>query len=155
MVVAEVPVDRLWSFLDELRSTGANGNLGIPAQRPLDDEVKSIARTALSSNKGAGWAAKLFEACTLQELPATVTDFLRQVYAKFPKPPDPPPISKEAGTSTSSSSSPSPAAGGVAGAAVGAAAEAEEGTGTQAPAAVGVDGKPRPPTKIDGKKARR
>ncbi|MCZ2441318.1 MAG: ATP-dependent endonuclease, partial [Burkholderiales bacterium] len=42
----------------------------------------------LDGSKGAGWAARLFEGSTVAELPPTVTGFLKQVYAAFPKPAD-------------------------------------------------------------------
>jgi len=50
---------------------------GIPEQRPGDDGVRAIAKQALLSNKGAGWAARLFEECGVAELPATVVGFLK------------------------------------------------------------------------------
>jgi putative ATP-dependent endonuclease of OLD family len=82
--------NRLWTFLSGLLATGENGNVGIPQQRPSDDEVKEIARKALSSNKGADWAARLFEDCAVDELPVTVLGFLTQVYGCFPKPAESP-----------------------------------------------------------------
>lgn len=88
LVVNEMPVDRLWSFLDDLRLSGDNGNFLIPAARPVDVEVKKLVLSVLKSNKGAGWAARLFEGSAVNELPATVTGFLTQVYAAFPKPAD-------------------------------------------------------------------
>ncbi|MFA4987539.1 MAG: AAA family ATPase [Candidatus Brocadiia bacterium] len=86
LIVSEMPADRLWSFLDDLRSSGDNGSFAIPAARPADADLKMLARSALKSNKGAGWAARLFEGSTVVELPTTVTSFLKQVYAAFPKP---------------------------------------------------------------------
>lgn len=86
LVVEEMPVDRLWTFLSELRDSGESTKLAIPAARPSDDEVKSICKAALCGGKGAGWAARLFESCALAELPPTVTAFLTQIYAAFPKP---------------------------------------------------------------------
>jgi len=87
LVVAEVPTDRLWSFLSALKANDANGNLAIPDARPSDDAVRALARDAFGGNKGAGWAARLFEECELHELPATVTAFLASVFALFPPPP--------------------------------------------------------------------
>lgn len=87
LVVAEVPVDRLWMFLSELKATDEHGNVGIPDARPDEDVVKALAREALGGNKGAGWSARLFEQCEFQELPATVTNFLASVFASFPPPP--------------------------------------------------------------------
>lgn len=86
LVVTEVPVDRLWSFLSGLKANDENGNVAIPDDRPSDDGVKSIAKEALGGNKGAGWSARLFEECELHELPATATEFLASVYALFPPP---------------------------------------------------------------------
>jgi hypothetical protein len=68
-----VPLDRLWSFLSALKANDENGNLAIPDARPNDDALKALAKEALGGNKGAGWAARLFEECELHELPATVT----------------------------------------------------------------------------------
>lgn len=91
LVIAEVPVARLWAFLDDLRQSGDNGNFMIPAARPDDDEVRKLAMSALKGNKGAGWAARLFDGCAVGELPVTVTAFLAKVYAYFPKPAEAPP----------------------------------------------------------------
>jgi putative ATP-dependent endonuclease of OLD family len=88
LIVSEMSLDRLWAFLEDLRESGDNGNFGIPAARPADADLKKLARSALQSSKGAGWAARLFEGSTVAELPATVTGFLKQVYAAFPKPAD-------------------------------------------------------------------
>lgn len=84
LVVSEVPVDRLWTFLSNLKSNDENGSVAIPADRPSSDEIKAIAKEALGSNKGAGWSARLFEECELHELPVTVVDFLASVFALFP-----------------------------------------------------------------------
>ena len=87
LIVAEVPVDRLWAFLSGLKANDENGNISIPDTRPPDETIKAIAREALGgSNKGAGWSARLFEECELQELPVTVTKFLASVFALFPPP---------------------------------------------------------------------
>jgi putative ATP-dependent endonuclease of OLD family len=88
LVVAEVPVDRQWSFLDDLRETGDCGNFVIPTARPDDDVVRGLVMTALKGHKGAGWAARLLDGCEVHELPATVTAFLAPIYAAFPKPVD-------------------------------------------------------------------
>jgi putative ATP-dependent endonuclease of the OLD family len=88
LVVNEMHADRLWSFLDELRTSGDNGNFTIPATRPEDADLKKLARSALESSKGAGWAARLFEGCTAAELPVSVASFLTNVYAAFPRPVD-------------------------------------------------------------------
>lgn len=86
LVSAEVPVDRLWSFLSTLKANDENGNVSIPDDRPADEVIRNLAKEALGSNKGAGWSARLFEECELHELPVTVTTFLASVYALFPPP---------------------------------------------------------------------
>ncbi|MGE0468193.1 MAG: ATP-dependent endonuclease [Nitrospira sp.] len=91
LVAEEVPLDRQWTFLAELRDSDESGNVLIPAARPADDDLKKLTKSALASGKGAGWAARLFESCALQELPVSAVDFLSQVYAVFPKPPEPSP----------------------------------------------------------------
>lgn len=87
LLVAEVPVDRLWSFLANLKANGEHGNIAIPDARPSDDAIKTVAKEALGGNKGAGWSARLLEECEFNELPATVTQFLASVFALFPPPP--------------------------------------------------------------------
>lgn len=81
LLVAEVPVDRLWSFLESLKANGEHGNIAIPDARPPDDAVKAVAKEALGGNKGAGWSARLLEKCEFNELPATATQFLASVFA--------------------------------------------------------------------------
>ena len=88
LIVSEMSSDRLWVFLDDLRSSSDNGSFAIPAARPADAELKNLARSALESGKGAGWAARLFEGSAVVELPITVIDFLKQIYTAFPKPVD-------------------------------------------------------------------
>lgn len=95
MLVAEVPAPRLWSFLEELRDSGDNGKFIIPAQRPADEVVRQLARTALGGKKGAGWGARLLEQCPTEDLPKTAMNFLFQVYGEFPPPapvPKPPAV---------------------------------------------------------------
>lgn len=87
LVVAELPVARLWSFLVKLKENDENGNLAIPDAKPSDDVVKTLARDALGGAKGAGWSARLFEECEFDELPKTVVAFLSDVFAIFPPPP--------------------------------------------------------------------
>jgi putative ATP-dependent endonuclease of OLD family len=86
LVVAETPVDRQWQFLDALRQSGEQGNLGIPAARPDDETIKGHMAKALKSNKGNGYAARLIDLCDVAELPASITGFLDRVYADFPRP---------------------------------------------------------------------
>jgi putative ATP-dependent endonuclease of OLD family len=86
MLVAEIPVARLWAFLDDLRATGANAKTPIPVARPDDEGVRHLARVALGGKKGAGWAARLLEQCVAADLPKTAVAFLAQVYGKVQAP---------------------------------------------------------------------
>lgn len=86
LVAEEMTVDSLWRFLEDLRNSGDNGSFPIPSDRPTDLEIKKLAKSALKGNKGAGWAARLFEGCEVAELPVSVTSFLEKIYSAFPKP---------------------------------------------------------------------
>ena len=86
LLVSEVPVSRLWSFLSELKASRENGNLAIPDNCPSDDQVRKIAQDALGGKKGAGWGARLLEGCAATEIPITILNFFGEVYKKFPKP---------------------------------------------------------------------
>lgn len=88
LVAAEMPVARLWPFLEGLRDGGDAAELGIPAAQPSDFEVRRLAGVALRQGKGVGWAAKLFEDCDYGELPPTVVEFLRSVFKALPKLPE-------------------------------------------------------------------
>lgn len=86
LIVNEVSLNRQWEFLNDLRNSGDNGGFQIPEERPGDDDLKQIVKSALKGNKGTGWAARLLEGCTAEELPQTAVDFLNKVYELFPKP---------------------------------------------------------------------
>lgn len=86
LVSQEMPADRLWIFLSALRDSGEGAHIGIPFQRPDEAAVRALARNALKSSKGAGWAARLFEECEFGELPASVMNFLYQVFAAMLEP---------------------------------------------------------------------
>ncbi len=86
LIVNEMHTDRLWYFLNELRESEDNGSFSIPIDRPNEEDIKILARSALKSGKGIGWAARLLEACPVAELPHSVTNFLNSVYEAFPKP---------------------------------------------------------------------
>jgi len=86
LLINEIPIDRQWQFLDELKQAGEQGNMGMPAIRPEDMRIKEIMKDALKSNKGNNYAARLIELCELNELPASITSFLFKVYTEFPKP---------------------------------------------------------------------
>jgi putative ATP-dependent endonuclease of OLD family len=86
MLVAEVPLDRQWQFLQVLHQQNPDGHYGIPANRPNDEQVKVHTLRLLKGLKGAGGAARLLDLCDATELPPSIQDFLRAVYARFPKP---------------------------------------------------------------------
>jgi putative ATP-dependent endonuclease of OLD family len=86
LVASEMPADVLWSFLEQLKKNDESGEVGIPTVRPTDEMVKTLARNALKSGKGAGWAARLLADCDYDKLPPTVMKFLREVYGALPKP---------------------------------------------------------------------
>jgi putative ATP-dependent endonuclease of OLD family len=99
LLVDETPAERHWQFLEALRNSGLQGNLGIPAARPTPEQVAQLIYNALKSNKGNYYAGQLIELCSPAELPRTITTFLREVYALFPKPERPavlPPVAKGA-----------------------------------------------------------
>lgn len=85
LVATEMPVARLWAFLEGLRDSGESGEVVIPAAMPPESEIRRLSLSLLKGGKGAGWVARLFEECELTELPATVVDFLTGVYMHFPK----------------------------------------------------------------------
>jgi putative ATP-dependent endonuclease of the OLD family len=86
LLVAETPPDRHWQMLEVIRISGMHPNLGVPAARPGPDQVATLIYNALKSNKGNGYAGQLIELCSVAELPQTITAFLKQIYALYPKP---------------------------------------------------------------------
>jgi putative ATP-dependent endonuclease of the OLD family len=89
LLIAETPADRQWEFLDALRNSGQQGNLGIPAVRPSPPALADLVYSALKSNKGNGYAASLLDLCEITELPPSITVFLDKVYGDHPKPTPP------------------------------------------------------------------
>lgn len=85
LIVNEVCLDRQWEFMNDLRESGDSGGFQIPEDRPTDDDLKELVQSALKSSKGTGWAARLLESCTVDELPQTIVKFLNKVYELFPK----------------------------------------------------------------------
>ena len=88
LIVTEVPVPILRSFLEDLLGSGLDsGHYKIPSPLPTDDEAfRKLMVQLLSSSKGAGWAAQLLERCQPNELPDTAVGFLKKVYSYFPVP---------------------------------------------------------------------
>lgn len=86
MLTEEVPASRLWELLVELRDSGAKPNLQLPSAIPLDNDVKALALTVLTNDKGSGHAGRLIGLCNFDEIPSTVVDFLKTVYTNFQRP---------------------------------------------------------------------
>jgi putative ATP-dependent endonuclease of the OLD family len=86
LLITEVPIDRQWDFLDELRINGEQGGIFIPDTKPNDAKIKEILSSALKSNKGNSYAARLIGFCEVVELPPSITGFLNKIYKNFPKP---------------------------------------------------------------------
>ncbi len=86
LLSTEVPINRQWELLDEIRSEGDQGDVQIPSQRPHDDTVRELSRQLLKGRKGDGTAGRLIERCEVDELPTSIVAFLSQIYAAFPKP---------------------------------------------------------------------
>ncbi|MBZ5720698.1 MAG: AAA family ATPase [Acidobacteriia bacterium] len=92
LLVEEIPVNRLWDFLVELRDSGEKPALQLPPAMPAANEVKALAYSVLEKEKGSGYSGRLINCCDFTELPVTILDFLRAIYALFPKPAAIPPI---------------------------------------------------------------
>lgn len=92
MLVEEIPTQKLWELLVQLRDSGEKHNLVLPADVTLVDEVKAQARSVLEKDKGSGYAGRLIGLCEPHELPSSVTGLLNMVYAKFKRPDPVPPI---------------------------------------------------------------
>lgn len=84
LLAEEVPLDHQWSFLEVLRDEGRVAS--IPSSRPEDGALKALTRECLKAGKGAGWAGELVGRCKLSQVPQSLTDFLEEIYAHFPKP---------------------------------------------------------------------
>lgn len=86
LMAEEAPLDRQWQYLEALRAEDADGRFGIPANRPADDELRKLTAATLKGLKGEGGAARLLQLCSVAELPKTITDFLADIYQRYPKP---------------------------------------------------------------------
>lgn len=86
LLVAEIPLDRQWQYLEQIRDSGSAPGVAIPAARPADDNVRAKVKEVLAGGKGWGRSAELVGLCVLAELPVSVTGFLAKIYAKFPRP---------------------------------------------------------------------
>lgn len=86
LMAEETPLDRQWQYLEILRSEDADGRFMIPAVRPADDVIRRLTTSTLKGLKGEGGAARLLELCDMGELPKTITDFLTDIYQRYPRP---------------------------------------------------------------------
>ncbi|WP_321855487.1 ATP-dependent nuclease [Paraburkholderia tropica] len=86
LMAEETPLDRQWQYLKALRAEDTENRLGIPAARPADNEIRKLTISTLKGLKGEGGAAKLLQLCVVGELPKTITDFLTDIYQRYPKP---------------------------------------------------------------------
>lgn len=86
LLAAEIPLDRQWQFLSELVQSGEQGNIGIPSVRPNDQEISLLLMKALKSNKGNSYAGRIISLCDVEEMPASIVNFLANVYKDFPRP---------------------------------------------------------------------
>jgi len=86
LLASEIPLDRQWQYLEQIRDSGSASSITIPNSRPQDDQVRAKTKEVLSGGKGWGRSAELVELCSLIELPISITAFLSQIYAQFPKP---------------------------------------------------------------------
>ncbi len=86
LLATELPLYRQWQFLCELVQSGEQGSIGIPSERPSDEQVSLILMNALKSNKGNSYAGRIIGLCDSQEMPVSIVSFLTQVYADFPRP---------------------------------------------------------------------
>lgn len=86
LMAEETPIDRQWEFLEAVRSRDNDRRYGIPMNRPDEATVKGLTVSTLKGLKGEGGAAELIELCSVGELPPTIVQFLKEVYALYPRP---------------------------------------------------------------------
>jgi len=95
MLTEETPPLRQLELLIELRDSGAKSGLALPSSESKE-EIKTMTKNILSNDKGSGYAGRLIELCSFDELPKTVFNFLTKVYEQYKKPGPIPPIDKQA-----------------------------------------------------------
>jgi putative ATP-dependent endonuclease of OLD family len=86
LMAEETPIDRQWEFLEAVRLRDIDRRFGIPMNRPDEAAVKSLTVSTLKGLKGEGGAAELIDICPVGELPSTIVQFLKEVYALYPRP---------------------------------------------------------------------
>lgn len=86
LMADETPLGRQWQYLEALRTEDTDGRFMIPTSRPADDVIRELTFSTLRGLKGEGGAARLLQLCSVGELPKTITDFLADIYQRYPKP---------------------------------------------------------------------
>jgi putative ATP-dependent endonuclease of OLD family len=86
LLAAEVPLRHQWDYLTYLRDAGLTPNAGIPLIQPADQNVRDLTCRVLKDGKGWGRSAELVERCSIAELPATIVEFMKSIYARYPRP---------------------------------------------------------------------
>jgi putative ATP-dependent endonuclease of the OLD family len=84
LLATEIPLRHQWTYLEQLRE--AEISYVVPAQRPNDEALRELTYNVLADGKGWGRAAELLDLCAVDELPTTITEFLKGVYALFTRP---------------------------------------------------------------------
>ncbi len=86
LLVHEIPVERQWQLLEDLRISNEKEDARIPDVKPTNEEIKNITLNILKGSKGEGTAGRLIDLCSYSELPKSITDFLKIIYSDFPRP---------------------------------------------------------------------
>lgn len=86
LIIEETPVARLWQFLEELRDSEEKFSLILPDTMPAAEDIRALAYSVLTDDKGSGYAGRIISLCTPDEIPVTVLEFLKQIYILFPQP---------------------------------------------------------------------
>jgi len=86
LLVEETPIECQWQFLEGLRAEDSAGRFQIPTSRPPEKIIHQKTLEILKGMKGEGGAARLLDLCTVDQLPSTITSFMKKVYDLYPKP---------------------------------------------------------------------
>lgn len=86
LLAAVVPIDHQWAYLEYVRDIGVAPQVVIPPAQPDNDEVRAFTRQVLKDGKGWGRASELIELCTVDQLPPSITEFMENIYKRFPRP---------------------------------------------------------------------
>jgi len=106
LLVEEIPVEVQWTYLNELKDGGEfSSGPYIPEERPTDSEVQKYMVNALKQKKGERRSASLIEKCTADTIPATIKEFLEEIFNRFKQPEEVKPIDFSKGVEDSTDSS--------------------------------------------------